>query len=156
MCAAEQLPYAHVSSFHVVVVPGVPLVSGAVHDSGQLFWSAVTINHMQTAKQENCVQVQSREQLLKVPCQHPFVHYHTMQWESMGNILKMKTGALFLGPVKPLTSCRVLSRSLFLQHQFLVETGQLWRICWQTSCYQLNVEISLEGDGILRKSSVYS
>lgn len=59
LCAAEQLSYAHISPFHVVVVPGVPLVSGAVHDSGQLFWGAVAIDHMQTAKQENRVQVQS-------------------------------------------------------------------------------------------------
>lgn len=36
------------------------------------------------------MQVQSREQLLKVPCQPPFVHYHTMQWESMKIILKME------------------------------------------------------------------
>lgn len=77
--AAEQLPYAHVSSFHVVIVPGVPLVSGAVHDSGKLFRGAVAIGHAQTAEQENCMQVHSREQLLKVPCQPPFVHYHTMQ-----------------------------------------------------------------------------
>lgn len=116
--AAEQLPYAHVSSFHVVIVPGVPLVSGAVHDSGQLFRGAVTQDHMQTAKQENCVQVQSWEQLLKVPCQHPFVHYHTMQWESMDNILNKKICALFFGPTKPLSSSLVISRSpLFLQHR---------------------------------------
>lgn len=99
--AAEQLPYAHVPSFHVVVVPGVPLVSGAVHDSGQLFRGAVTQDHMQTAQQENCVQVQSWEELLKVPCQHPFVHYHSMQWESMDNMLNKKICALLPGPTKP-------------------------------------------------------
>lgn len=86
--AAEQLSYAHISSLHVVVVPGMSLVSRAVHDSGKLLWGAVTVDHTHTAKQEDRVEAQSREQVLKVPCQHPFVHYSAMQWGSMNNILK--------------------------------------------------------------------
>lgn len=88
LCAAKQLSDAHISSLHVVVVPGVALVSGAVHDGGKLLRSAVTVDHTHAAEQEDCMQVQSREQILKVPCQHPFAHYNTMQWGSMNNILK--------------------------------------------------------------------
>ncbi|TNN28788.1 hypothetical protein EYF80_061062 [Liparis tanakae] len=60
--AAEQLSDAHISSLHVVVVPGVALVSGAVHDGGELLWSAVTADHAHAAEQEDGVEVQSREQ----------------------------------------------------------------------------------------------
>lgn len=88
LCAAEQLPYAHVSSLHVVVVPGVSLVCRAVHDSGQLLRRAVTADHTHAAKQEDRMEVQSREQVLKVPCKHPFVHYNTMLWGSTSNMLK--------------------------------------------------------------------
>ena len=59
LCAAEQLPDAHVASLHVVVVPGVALVFGAVHDGGQLLWSAVATGHTHTAKQEDHVHIQS-------------------------------------------------------------------------------------------------
>lgn len=104
LCAAEQLPYAHVSSLHVVVVPGVSLVSRAVHYSGELLWRAVTADHTHAAKQEDCMEVQSREHVLKVPCEHPFVHYNTMLWGSMSNILKceMTTCASVPQPSDPL------------------------------------------------------
>lgn len=101
--AAEQLSDAHISSLHVVVVPGVALVFGAVHDGGKLLWSAVTVDHTHAAEQEDGMQVQSREQILKVPCQHPFAHYNTMQWGSMNNILKceIEICVLSLSPVTP-------------------------------------------------------
>lgn len=101
--ATEQLPNAHVPSLHVVIVPGVALVSGAVHNGSKLLWSAVTVDHTHTAKQEDCMQVQSREQILKVPCQHPFAHYSKMQWGSMNNILKcgIEICVLPLSPANP-------------------------------------------------------
>lgn len=104
LCAAEQLPYAHVSSLHVVVVPGVSLVSGAVHYRGKLLRRAVTADHTHAAKQDDCVEVQSRQQVSKVPCEHPFVHYNTMLWGSMSNILKceMLTCASVPQPSDPL------------------------------------------------------
>lgn len=124
--AAEQLSYAHISSLHVVVVPGMSLVSRAVHDSGKLLWGAVTVDHTHTAKQEDRVEAQSREQVLKVPCQHPFVHYSTMQWGSMNNILKCEM-AIYVLSLSQATLCpltcdpRVVTpRSRFLQHGFLL------------------------------------
>lgn len=104
LCAAEQLPYAHVSSLHVVVVPAVSLVSRAVHYSGEMLRRAVTADHTHAAQQEDCMEVQSREQVWKVPCEHPFVHYNTMLWGSMSNILKceMATCASVPQPSDPL------------------------------------------------------
>lgn len=101
--AAEQLSDTHISSFHVVVVPGVTLVSGAVHDGGELLWGAVTVDHTHAAEQEDGVQVQSGEETWKVPCQHPFAHYNTMQWGSANNILKceIEISALSLSPETP-------------------------------------------------------
>lgn len=86
--AAEQLSYPYVTPLHVVVVPGVALVLGAVHDGSQLLGTAVTVDHTHAAEQENRMEVQSRKQILKVPYQHPFAHYHSMQWASVSNILK--------------------------------------------------------------------
>lgn len=89
--AAEQLTDTHISSLHVVVVPGVALVFGAVHDGGELLWRAVTVDHTHAAEQEDCMEVQSWDEMLKVPCQHPFAHYNTMQWGSVNNMLKCET-----------------------------------------------------------------
>lgn len=128
LCAAEQLPYAHVSSLHVVVVPGVSLVSRAVHYSGKLLRGAVTADHTHAAKQEDCMEVQSREQVLKVPCEHPFVHYNTMLWGSMSNILKceMATSQVTLCPL----TCDPLGPSSASRDSCCdVETSQLWRDC---------------------------
>lgn len=128
LCAAEQLPYAHVSSLHVVVVPGVSLVSRAVHYSGKLLRGAVTADHTHAAKQEDCMEAQSREQVLKVPCEHPFVHYNTMLWGSMSNILKceMATSQVTLCPL----TCDPLGPSSASRDSCCdVETSQLWRDC---------------------------
>lgn len=133
---AEQLSYAHISSLHVVVVPGLSLVSRAVHDSGKLLWGAVTVDHTNTAKQEDRVEAQSREQVLKVPCQHPFVHYSTMQWGSMNNILKCEMAICALS-LSQATLCPLTCDSGVppgpgssnTDSCCDVETGNLWRNC---------------------------
>lgn len=89
--ATVQLAKAHVAILHVVRVSGAVLVFGAVHDGGQLLWSAVTAGQVHAAEQEDGVQVESRQCSVKVPCQHPSVHYTSLLWGSLKHILKSKT-----------------------------------------------------------------
>lgn len=48
--ATEQLSNTHISSLHVIIVPRVAIVLGAVHDGGKLLWSAVTVDNTHAAK----------------------------------------------------------------------------------------------------------
>lgn len=86
---AEQLSYAYVSPFHVVVVPCVAFVLGAVHDGGKLLGCAVAAGHTHAAQQEDDVKVQSRQQVRQVAWQwHPSGHYNALLWGATDNMLK--------------------------------------------------------------------
>ena len=65
------------------------------------------------------MQVESREQILKVPCQYPFAHYNTMQWGSMNNILKCEIESCVISQRRP-DPWLLTSGSLFLEQGFLV------------------------------------
>ncbi len=71
----------NVSSLHVVVVPGVALVFGAVGHR-------LSITH--SADQQH--QTQSTRKLRQFPSQRPFAHYTAFLKESMIHILKAKLG----------------------------------------------------------------
>lgn len=73
----------NVPSFHVVVVPGVALVFGAVGHSGP-----VSIAHANTADQQH--QPQFTRKLRQFPSQRPFVHYTAFLKEFVIHILKAK------------------------------------------------------------------
>lgn len=85
---AEELADSHVTTLHVVVVPAIPVLLGAVHDGGQFLRRPVTVGQQHAAQEKRHVQAQSGEQIWHLSFQCPFAHYNAMLWVSMSNILE--------------------------------------------------------------------